>query len=308
LQTTQNILMIRPVAFGFNEQTAESNAFQDAEFGEANKSTSQTKALAEFDKMVVLLRGKGVNVMVVDDTLLPHTPDSIFPNNWISFHASGEIILYPMQANNRRLERRNDIIEKIKSKFNVTKIIDLSYFESENKFLEGTGSMVLFRPNLLSFACLSPRTNEEVLAKFSQETGFEIIAFTAVDENDKQIYHTNVLMCIGSKFVIICLAAIPDLKEKEIVINKIQSAGLEIIDISFSQMNNFAGNMLEVQNNEGKHLLCMSTTAYNSLNGNQISILEKYTEILHFNINTIERNGGGSVRCMMAEVSLAMKV
>ena len=306
-QTTSNILMIRPVNFGYNQETAESNAFQNAEFSEQNKEKSQQIALSEFDEMVSQLRKVGVNITVIDDTPDPYTPDSIFPNNWVSFHGNGTIITYPMQAKNRRLERREDIIEQISASFYINRRIDLSGFEHENKFLEGTGSMVLDRKYKIAYACLSPRTQADVLKEFSAQMNYEVITFNAVDKVGKQIYHTNVVMCIGDMFAVICLEAIPDLDEKLMVRNSLEQSGKRVIDISLEQMNQFAGNMLEVKSQKGEKILVMSNSAYYSLKPKQLEILIEYCTIYHFDLTMIEANGGGSARCMMAEIHLPTK-
>lgn len=306
-QTTSNILMIRPVNFGFNQETAESNAFQDAEFGKQNQGQAQQVALKQFDEMVEQLQKAGVNVMVIDDTAEPHTPDSIFPNNWISFHGNGSLITYPMQAENRRLERREDIIEQIGAKFYINRRIDLSVSEAESKFLEGTGSMVLDRKYKIAYACLSPRTHEDILKEFSIQMNYEIVSFNAVDGSGKQIYHTNVVMCIGDMFAVICLEAIPDLDERLMVRNSLEQSGKRVVEITLQQMNQFAGNMLEVKSVKGDKILVMSSSAYHSLTAKQIDILDDYCTIHHFDLSMIEGNGGGSARCMMAEVHLPMK-
>ena len=306
-QTTSNILMIRPVSFGFNQETAKSNAFQNAEFGEQTKDKSQQIALREFDEMVSQLRKSGVNIIVIDDTLEPHTPDSIFPNNWISFHGNGSVITYPMQAENRRSERREDIIEQLSETFYINRKIDLTNFEHENKFLEGTGSMVLDRKFKIAYACLSPRTQEDVLKEFSVQMNYEIVAFNAVDGNGKQIYHTNVIMCVGDMFAVICLEAIPDLDERLMVRNSLEQSGKRVVDITLGQMNQFAGNMLEIKSQKGQKMLVMSSSAYHSLTPLQIDILDDYCTIHHFDLSMIEGNGGGSARCMMAEIHLPMK-
>lgn len=300
-QSTSHILMIRPVNFGFNEETAGSNAFQNRNVA---KDGVNEKAQQEFDRMVNTLCSNGVDVTVIDDTHEPYTPDSIFPNNWVSFHDNGEIFLYPMQAENRRLERREDIIAKLEDNFTVKHIIDLSRFEVEDKFLEGTGSMVLDRQNKIAYACLSPRTNREVLDLFCGQTGYKAIVFDAVDEKGKAIYHTNVLMCVGSKFAVICLDSIPNPHERIVVKESLMSTKKEIIDISFDQMNQFAGNMLEVKNAAGENLIVMSKNAFNALDDEQKTSLEKYGKLIYADISTIETNGGGSARCMMAEVHL----
>jgi hypothetical protein len=303
-QSTNNILMIRPVSFGFNEQTAGSNAFQNRD---ADQQAVQNKALAEFDAFVNTLKENGVSVTVVDDTAQPHTPDSIFPNNWVSFHADGTVFLYPMQAENRRLERREDIISKLEDSFKVAHVIDLSRFEAENKFLEGTGSMVLDRENKIAYACLSPRTDKEVLTLFCEQAGYKAISFEAADANGKAIYHTNVLMCIGSGFAVICTDSIPNPHEKVVVLESLRSAHKEVVEITFDQMNRFAGNMLEVKNQVGENLIVMSQNAYQALDEEQKATLKKYGKLVYANINTIETNGGGSARCMIAEVHLPVE-
>ncbi|MDT3401407.1 citrulline utilization hydrolase CtlX [Mucilaginibacter terrae] len=300
-QTTSALLMIRPASFGFNEQTAESNAFQQKDAGLLQV---QQKALQEFDDFVEILRAKGVDVTVVNDTAEPHKPDAIFPNNWVSFHDNGDVFMYPMQAPNRRIERNEDIVRQLEDKFKVNHIIDLSRFEQENKFLEGTGSMVLDRENTLAYACLSPRTNAEILLAFCHQVGYTPVAFNAYDADGIAIYHTNVMMCVGSHFAVICLDSISNDDEKEAVIFSLEKTGKEILNISYEQMNRFAGNMLEVQNTEGESLLVMSQSAHQSLTNEQISALEKYTEILSADITTIETIGGGSARCMLAEIHL----
>jgi hypothetical protein len=300
-QTTSTILMIRPVNFIFNEQTAGSNAFQNRN---AKQQRVQDKALEEFDRFVNILRENGVEVIVIDDTDEPHTPDSIFPNNWVSFHNDGTVFLYPMMAENRRLERREDIIMQLEDGFKVKQVIDLSHFEQENKFLEGTGSMVLDRENKIAYACLSPRTNKELIEAFCQGTGYKSVLFHAVDQNGTDIYHTNVLMCVGSSYAVICLDSIKDEAEKQNVINSLQLTQKQIVAISFAQMNHFAGNMLEVQNKFGESLLVMSKNAWESLSYEQKAILSSFSKPVYSDISTIENNGGGSARCMMAEVHL----
>lgn len=301
--TTSHILMIRPVNFGYNEQTAESNAFQKPD---ADQQKVQENALAEFDAFVRLLRDNGVDVTIIEDTPEPHTPDSIFPNNWVSFHENGDVFLYPMQAENRRLERREDIIRKLEERFKVNHVIDLSRFEKQGQFLEGTGSMVLDRENKIAYACLSPRTDEEVLDTFCEHAGYKPVLFNTVDQNGKAIYHTNVLMAIAAKYVVICLEAIADDDEMEAVIDTIAASEKEIIAISFEQMNHFAGNMLEIYNDKGESLIVMSQAAWQSLDDEQKEVLSSFSKPVYADISTIEKNGGGSVRCMMAEVGLPL--
>lgn len=269
---TSHVLMIRPVSFGFNEQTAESNAFQHRT---GTGHENQAKALTEFDAFADKLKLNGLDVTIINDTIDPHTPDSIFPNNWISLHENGEVFLYPMQAENRRLERREDIIDKLKGKFSVSKIADLSYFENKGKYLEGTGSMVLDRENKIAYACISPRTSAQVVAEFCKLSGYQSVLFQAVDQKGKAIYHTNVLMCMGDQFVVICLDAIPDEKEKALLNSSFIKTGKQVIEIIPHQLNQFAGNMLQVENKKGEKLLVMSARAHDSLMPGQVSALEK---------------------------------
>ncbi|QKZ12639.1 citrulline utilization hydrolase CtlX [Spirosoma sp. KUDC1026] len=306
-QATSHILMIRPVQFGFNPETAATNAFQTKQLTTQEQESAQSTALREFDDMVRQLQASGVDVIVVDDTPVPHTPDSIFPNNWVSFHASGKVILYPMQAENRRLERRTELISELENRFQVEQIIDLTYFEQEGKFLEGTGSLVLDRMNRVAFACLSPRTHPDVLAEFGRQTGYRTVAFHAVDANGQAIYHTNVLMSITENLAIICLAAIADLDERLMVRQELESLGKRVVEISPEQMASFAGNMLLIRTQQGRKLLILSTLAFNSLTPKQIDLLDDYSTLFHFDLATIEANGGGSARCMMAEVHLPLK-
>lgn len=302
-QTTSHLLMIRPVSFGFNTETAVNNAFQVA----GKDAGAQEKALQEFDAFVQLLQQNGVDVMVINDTPQPHTPDSIFPNNWISFHDDGSIVLYPMYAGNRRLERKPGIIDKIATKFTISKTIDLSHYETEPAFLEGTGSMVLDRQNKIAYACISPRTDYFVLIDFCDRMGYRDELFDAIDQNGQAIYHTNVMMCVADKYVVLCLDSIAAEHEKDSVTETIKKSGKEIISISYDQMNHFAGNMLQVSNDKGELLLLMSSQAFASLTKEQVQKLSDYNKIIHSPLTTIETNGGGSARCMMAEVYLPVK-
>jgi hypothetical protein len=300
-QTTNHLLMIRPVRFGYNAQTAVNNAFQ---VQDANQEAVQQKALQEFDDFVHKLRDAGVDVTVVQDSADPHTPDSIFPNNWVSFHADGTVMLYPMYAFNRRLERKPAVLEIIAEKFTIAQQVDFSGAETENIFLEGTGSMVLDRENRISYACISPRTDEDLLQKWCNKAGYKGVAFDAVDEKGTAIYHTNVLMAVADRYVVICLDAIPSPAERQMVINNIKKSEKEVIEISFDQMNRFAGNMLQVEDGKGEKILVMSTQAWQSLNNHQQELLASFNRVLHSPLFTIESNGGGSARCMMAEVHL----
>lgn len=303
-QTTSNLLMIRPVAFDFNAETAVNNAFQQP----GSNQDAQIKAEKEFDDFVNKLRAAGVDVSVIQDMPQPKTPDSIFPNNWISFHDDGTIILYPMFAINRRAERKPHVIDELKKKFIINNTIDLTAFENKNLFLEGTGSMVLDRVNQISYACISPRTDLSVLKEWCQKTNYTPCSFRSVDQNGGEIYHTNVMMCVADKYVVICLDSIPDAEEKNKVIQKITQSGKDIISITLDQMNQFAGNMLQVENKEGKKYLVMSSRAYHSLTPEQINKIHTYNEILHSDLHTIETNGGGSARCMMAEIFLGERL
>jgi hypothetical protein len=302
-QTASTVLMIRPVRFGFNEETAGTNAFQQLN-DTLSPEEIQAKALAQFDAFVEKLRAAKVKVVVVEDTEAPHTPDAIFPNNWVSFHEDGRVVLYPMFAPNRRLERREDLLPTLTEEhgIQVGEVLDLTYFEERGKYLESTGSMVLDRVHRLAYACLSPRTDREVLEAFCAAVGYQPVVFRAADRNGVAIYHTNVLMSVGEQLAVICAEAIPDQQEREMVLAKLRETGKEVVEISFSQMNCFAGNMLHVHNQEGQTLLVMSEQAYRSLAEEQIARIEAQTTILRADISMIEQYGGGSVRCMMAEV------
>ncbi len=303
MQTTSHILMIRPVDFKFNEQTAVDNKFQVASGAE----DVQLKALTEFDDFVNILREQGVDVNVVEDTKDPSTPDSIFPNNWVSFHEDGSVFLYPMASPNRRAERRQDIIEKLANTFQVNHLADISFFEQKEVFLEGTGSMVLDRVNKIAYACLSVRTDAEALENFSMLAGYRVVSFEAVDQNEHPIYHTNVMMCVGEKFAVLCLESIAKTADKIKVLESLRDTGKTVIDITYEQMNHFAGNMLEVHNQNGEHLVIMSEQAFKTLNKMQIEALQSFAKIVKAPLYTIEQNGGGSARCMLAEVHLPVK-
>jgi hypothetical protein len=294
--------MIKPVNFGFNSQTAVNNAFQKNVKGDI-----QQKALAEFNELVELLKKNKVDITVVEDSLQPATPDSIFPNNWISFHDNGRIFLYPMFAENRRQERKTAVLETIKAKFSVIEIVDLSKSETEGLFLEGTGSMVLDRENKIAYAGLSPRTNETLLHEFCKLVDYQPVTFKATDISGIDIYHTNVIMCVAKTFAVVCLESLTDEEEKAKLINALIKTGKEIVPITVQQLNHFAGNMLEVINEDGELLLVMSTQAFLSLTTAQIAILQKHDRIIHSSLNTIETAGGGSARCMIAEIFLAVK-
>lgn len=307
MQTTDTVLMIEPIAFGYNAETAKNNYFQVEQTG----SDIQSKALAEFNTFVGKLREKGVNVITIKDTLDPHTPDSIFPNNWVSFHKDGKVVLYPMFASNRRVERREDILESIEQLgFEIDEVDDWSFSETQGHFLEGTGSMIFDHDNKIAYGSVSLRLDEKLFREFCTKYGFTPVVFHSyqtVGTERLPIYHTNVMMCVADKFVVICLDCIDDELEREKVIETIKNSGKEIIEISEEQMQKFAGNMLQVQNKEGEKFLVMSQTAYQSLTSEQVAAIEKYCEIIYSDLNTIEVNGGGSARCMLAEVFLPKK-
>jgi hypothetical protein len=300
MQTTSHLLMIRPVNFSFNAETAVNNAFQVA--GES--TGAQRKALGEFENFVRLLRDNGVDVTVIDDTPEPYTPDSIFPNNWISFHEEGTVCLYPMYAANRRQERKPGVLQAIGRKFHIDATLDFSGYENETLFLEGTGSMVLDREKKIAYACLSPRTDIQVLLDFCKKMDYTPEIFTAVDAADRLIYHTNVMMCVADRYVVVCLDSVKNEKERAHLQATIQSSVKMIIPITLDQMNHFAGNMLQVNNAKGEKLLVMSSQAFQSLTHEQKQQLESFNRILHAPLTTIEANGGGSARCMLAEIHL----
>ncbi len=263
--------------------------------------------MQEFDNFVHVLSVYGIKVTVIQDTREPHTPDSVFPNNWISFHEDGTVVLYPMFAENRKLERNKNIVEKLNETFFIRTTIDLTNYEQKNAFLEGTGSMVLDRDNEIAYACLSPRTNASVLYDFCDATGYSPVLFNAVDENGKEIYHTNVMMCMADSYVVICFDSIKDQLQKQMLTDKFEETGKKIIEISLEQMNHFAGNMLQVENVAGNQFIIMSTQAYNSLTEEQTNLLQTFNPIIHSSLDTIEQSGGGSARCMMAEIFLPLK-
>jgi hypothetical protein len=303
-QLTSTVLMIRPARFESNPQTAESNRFQGRT--EASAAQQHAAALAEFDSLVDALRDHGVEVIVVEDTHEPHTPDSIFPNNWVSFHGDGRVVLYPMEAENRRTERRMDIIESLDDApgYVVSEVIDLSQHEADGHYLEGTGSMVLDRINHVAYACLSSRTQLDPLGDFVQRMEYDVVAFDAVDRDGVPIYHTNVLMNVGEKIAVICDEAIPRDEQREAVLGRLKESGREIVSLSYDQLDAFAGNMLELRNNEGGRLIAMSQQAVDSLDDEQLGKLRENGDVVTVPIDTIEASAGGSVRCMLAEVHL----
>ena len=306
-QTTNSILMIRPVAFRMNEQTAVNNYYQKVLDG-LLPATVNAKAQEEFDAFVKKLRSVGVNVIVVDDTLSPDTPDSIFPNNWISFHENGDVVLYPMFAENRRLERREEILDILEDEgFVINEIMDYTEAEMDSIFLEGTGSLLLDRANGKAYCALSPRADEELFIEFCEDFDFAPVifeAFQTVNGERKLIYHTNVMMCLGETFAVLCADAIDDKKERKMVIDSLKNDDKQVILITEDQVNNFAGNMLEVKCADDRRYLVMSAAAHQSLTKKQIAELEEHVTILSSSLDTIEACGGGSARCMMAEIFL----
>ena len=305
-QITNTILMVRPVQFRMNEQTAVNNYFM--EDIDLQNNTINLKAQQEFDAFVDVLRNKGIEVIVIEDTPVPDTPDSIFPNNWISFHSDGTVVIYPMFAENRRAERREDILDILEANgFLIENIIDYTSAEKEGLFLEGTGSILMDRVNQKVYCALSDRAHEELVIEFCEDFECTPVIFTAyqsVNGERLPIYHTNVMICMGEAYAVICLDAIDDKKERKNVLDHLKQDGKEIIEITEEQMHHFAGNMLQVAGASDKRYLIMSTSAYNSLRPDQISTLEKHNPIVHSPLDTIETCGGGSARCMMAEVFL----
>ncbi len=296
--------MVEPIAFGYNSQTAQNNYFQV----EQKEADIQEKALQEFNNFVEKLREKGIQVITIKDTLEPHSPDSIFPNNWVSFHEDGRVALYPMFAPNRRVERRSDILDTVRDEgFNINEVEDLSSAETEDQFLEGTGSMIFDHDFKIAYGSVSLRLDEGLFRDFCEKFGYTPVVFHSFQNVGNQrlpIYHTNVMMCVAEQFVVICLDCIDDELEREKVQEVIKSTDKEVIEIFEEQMHQFAGNMLQVQNEEGTQFLVMSQTAYKSLTKKQIEKIESYCEIIYADLNTIEVNGGGSARCMLAEVFL----
>lgn len=314
---TDTVLMVRPVAFGFNSQTAENNKFQQNGFEEG----AQQRALEEFDNYVKLLKEAGVNVMVVEDTPEPHTPDSIFPNNWFSTHSAREVsseehngsdgcstvVLYPMFAQNRREERGKSVMKHLKEHYNGKyNLVDFTESEKEGAFLEGTGSLILDRENKIAYACISPRTDEDLLDEWADRLGYDYCSFEATDSDGTPIYHTNVMMCMGSRYAIVCLDAIEDIEERMTLIEVVEESGKEIFEITLEQMESFAGNMLELKGKDasGKAVpvLVMSKTAKESLDSEQLHLLQNHATIVAPDLDCIEKNGGGSARCMLAEI------
>src|SRR5450755_2940054 len=312
-QSAGAVLMVRPAAFAFNPQTAASNAFQSGTAVDLESELEtrvaagapQELALREFDQLTEKLTRAGVEVIVAEDTLTPVKPDAIFPNNWVSLHRDGTVVLYPMLAPNRRAERREDVVQQVtrEGAYRASRTVDLSHRESQAKFLEGTGSIVLDRANRLAYAALSPRTDLDVLGEFAQQLDYELVTFEAFDAAAKPIYHTNVLMAIGARFAVLCGQVITNLTHRAAVAEKLRATGHQVIEISRNQMQQFAGNLLELAPAAG-NAIAMSTTAWRSFDPAQRRVLEGHGSVVTADIPVIERLGGGSVRCMLAEIHL----
>ncbi|RVT75826.1 amidinotransferase [Flavobacterium sufflavum] len=306
-QVTNSVLMIRPLAFRMNEQTTANNYFQK-ELSGMLPAAVNAKAQQEFDALVIQLQNVGINVVVVDDNPETDTPDSVFPNNWISFHDNGDVVLYPMFAENRRAERREDILDILEEKgFVIENVVDFTSAEEDGVFLEGTGSLVLDRSNSIAYCALSPRANEELFIEFCEDFDYAPVIFEAfhtVDGKQQLVYHTNVMMSVGEHFAIICADMITDKQERKMVLDNLRASGKEIILISEKQVEHFAGNVLELSGTDDKRYVVMSSAAVESLNAAQKNQLEKHASILSANLQTIETCGGGSARCMIAEIFL----
>jgi hypothetical protein len=301
-QSAGAVLMVRPAHFAFNPQTAPSNAFQVTG---AETAESRTLALQEFDALAGQLQRAGVEVIVGPDSASPVKPDAIFPNNWVSFHRDGTVVLYPMLAPNRRLERRDELLEQVAREggFQISRTVDLTHRERDAQYLEGTGSLVLDRRHRVAYACLSPRTDLDVLGEFAQLLDYELAAFEAVDGAGRPVYHTNVLMAVGTGFAVICSATIASEAHRAAVLERLRAGGHEVVDISLRQMTRFAGNLLELAP-PGGNLIALSQGAWNSLDAGQRRTLERHGSVLAADIPNIERLGGGGVRCMLAEIHL----
>jgi hypothetical protein len=308
-QSAAAVLMVRPARFGFNPETAASNAFQSApspgQVPGRIGTDAQASALREFDGLADQLQRAGIEVVVGEDTPEPPKPDAIFPNNWVSFHHDGTVVLYPMLAPNRRQERREDLLRRVTREggFRVVRTVDLTHRETEGEFLEGTGSMVLDRTNRIAYACLSPRTDLDVLGEFAQLLDYELVTFEALDVDASPIYHTNVLMAVGTRFAVLCADVVRDHGSRTAVTEKLCATGHRVIEISIGQMERFAGNLLELAAPSGK-VIALSTNAWGSLEPPQRRVLEGEGTVVAADIPVIERLGGGGVRCMLAEIHL----
>ncbi len=299
-QTTSKVFMVRPVCFGFNPETAVDNTFQQESGADVNV---QEKALNEFDEYVALLRANDVDVVVVEDTSDPKTPDSIFPNNWFSTHEDGTLVLYPMAAENRRAERKKTALEAIHGSFEAREVLDMTSWETKGRYLEGTGVMILDRPNKVVYASESPRCSKAVLEDFCGRMGYTPVVFNAVNRAGVPIYHTNVLMTLGTDFAVFCKESVRDAAQLEVVVRSLEASGRKIVDITYEQLENFAGNMLELRSKGGRKLVVMSLCARNSLIAEQLDVLgDDGRQILSPDLEYIEKNGGGSARCMLAEI------
>ncbi len=301
-QCTNTVFMIRPHQFGFNPETAENNAFQKN--SDANIEDVQKAALKEFDEMVLTLRDRSVKVEVFEDSDSPVKPDAVFPNNWISLHANGALITYPLHSSIRRAERREDIVEALMEKYSYRRRYSLEQYEEKGIFLESTGSMVIDHVDRRVYACLSVRTDPSILDKFCTLMGYQRMVFKAVDADAIPIYHTNVMMSIGSQMAVVCLDAIPAENEREEVIHHLEAAGKDILEIDLGQMASFAGNMLELSVPGGRNILVMSEQAFRSLTPDQVEHIRLFVDPVYTPLTTIEQYGGGSARCMMAEIFL----
>lgn len=304
-QVPSSVFMVRPASFGFNEQTASSNPFQNESVVEAKQV--QQLALTEFDAMVQTLRDNAIEVVVLEDATDPRKPDAIFPNNWLSLHEDGKLVLYPMLAPNRRLERRPEFVQILRDKFKVKDILDFSDRERKGQIVEGTGSLIFDHVNKIAYASRSERTHEPLVIEICKALNYVPIIFDAVDEAGKPIYHTNVLMCVGEKFAILCLDAIRKEEDQDLVLGSLASTGHKVIAISYTQLKAFAGNMLEVKSTKGEPFVLLSQTAFNSLLPGQIDAITQFTDLLPISIPTIESHGGGSVRCMVGGIHTPKK-
>jgi hypothetical protein len=304
-QSPASAFMVRPDYFGFNSETAQSNAFQKDVLICENQHVRRD-AMSEFDNFVDTLRSRVIDILVFDSPKNTQTPDAVFPNNWISMHEDGKLILYPMLTKNRRIERNPIIVDEISKKFKVTEVIDLSGEEERGRILEGTGSVVFDHVNKMAYANQSARTNRSLFYDVCGLLGYTGVFFKATDGQGMDIYHTNVLMTIGSGYAVICVEAI-DKDDVAEVINSLQGSGLEVVEISYGQMNSFAGNMIELQSRNGDNCLVMSQTAFHILNKLQKERLSKYAKLVYSDISTIESVGGGSARCMIAGIHMAKK-
>jgi len=303
MQAARTVFLVRPARFGFNAETAVSNHFQQAVAG-LGEEAAQAQAFAEFEAAVARLRNAGVQVRVFDDTPMPPKPDAVFPNNWLSLHPDGTVLVYPMCAANRRPERRTDILTALGQEFAIREVVDLSGYEEEGRFLEGTGSIIFDHVHRIAYAGLSPRTDAALFAEVAVRLGYRPVAFHARDAQDQLIYHTNVMMCVGPGFAVLCVESLTDAGERSAVLDSLRSTSHEIVDISLAQVARFAGNMLVLQPAAGRPVLVMSQSAHDALTASQREVLTRHCELLPLPIPTIETIGGGSARCMLAEVFL----